>query len=85
MTLKEYVSLAGKNTYLGRNMKLWHDEKTRNEYWKIMDSIYIESKELQINLTPSIVYLLQLYSNYCNAIFILIPRISFNINIDAGC
>ena len=41
MTLKEYVSLAGKNTYLGRNMKLWHDEKTRNGYWKIMDSIYI--------------------------------------------
>ena len=46
MTLKECVSLAGKNTYLGRNMKLWHDEKTRNEYWKIMDSIlyYMRAK-----------------------------------------
>ena len=61
----KHVRFAGAS-YLGRNMKLWHDEKTRNDYWKIMDSIYIESKELQINLTPSIFFDTWVFPDLCN-------------------
>lgn len=60
-----HVRFAGAS-YLGRNMKIWHDVKTRDKYWEIMDSIYIDAKGLNIYLTPSIFFDTWVFPDLCN-------------------